>query len=115
MIGEMLAVITEDPKGKIIKPYLPEGAKQDIRDWTAKNKNHKAFYRVIPQMNASCQNCGDALFLMVSFARSGPYSQVPGHRRGESLTWFDGSQSAGAGWYIVARTMQYDCPHCRGE
>ena len=96
-----------------ITPDLPYEAKKRIRDWRAEGKFNNAFYRVIQQKPLTqCRNCADAGFIMVSFTRAGPFENVPNHRKNETITWFDGNEKAGKGWYIISQTRSYDCQHC---
>ena len=97
-----------------ITPDLPIAAKEAIRKWRAEGEFNNTFYRVLQQKPmANCQNCGDAGFVMVSFTRAGPFENVPNHRIGETITWFDGNEEAGKGWYIISRTRSFDCQHCK--
>ncbi len=95
-----------------ITPYLPQEAEEDIRNWRAKDK--PAMQRVLPESShAQCRNCQDSQFVLVSFCKAGPFNQVPGISRGETLTYND--QGPGIGWYIVKQTLSYECPHCAGK
>jgi hypothetical protein len=97
-----------------ITPFLSKDSRIEIQEWNARKNEHNAFHRLIDQVgNVECQNCGDFMFLLVSFVRAGPFRSVPNHRVGETLTWFDGDQSHGKGWYIVVKTRSFDCDNCR--
>jgi len=96
-----------------ITPDLSGRAKGDIKRWRAEGEYNKAFHKVLEQYpGARCKNCGGAGFIMVSFTRAGPFDAVPNHRPGETLTWFEGNNQAGKGWYITNKTISYPCHHC---
>ena len=98
----------------VVTPYLPKVAKEDIKDWRSKGTYNNAFHRLIDQVgNVTCQNCGNSGFLLVSFSRAGPFESIPNHKSGETLTYFEGNQFAGKGWYIIVKTRSFDCPECR--
>ncbi len=98
----------------VMTPYLPKITKEDIKDWRSRGTYNNAFYRLIDQVgNVTCNNCGDSGFILVSFTRAGPFQEIPNHKSGEILTYFEGNQFAGKGWYIVVKTNSYDCPECR--
>lgn len=97
-----------------VTPFLSKDSRIEIQDWKNRKEVHNAFHRLIDQVgNVECKNCGDFQFLLVSFARAGPFRSVPNHRVGETLTWFDGDQFRGKGWYIVVKTRSFDCDNCR--
>lgn len=96
-----------------ITPDLPRGALMEIKEWRSGSKYNNSFYRVLEQTPvAVCKNCGDSGFIMVSFTRAGPFDTLPNHKAGETITWFNGNEQSGRGWYIVVRTISYDCQHC---
>lgn len=96
-----------------IAPYLPEEAKEKFREWQLKGKI--AFQKVVPQRkDADCKNCQDIGYIYVSFARAGPF-KAPVRTSGDwVISYFDGDESAGKGWYIV-RTQAFLCPACAGR
>lgn len=99
---------------KFITPYLPQEAEQDIASWRQQGK--LAVQRVLPMaMRAQCRNCQDAEFVLVSFVKAGPFREVPGLSRGDTLNWTDGLDGHGPGWLIVTKTISYTCPHCAGR
>lgn len=96
-----------------VTPDLPARAKIEIKEWRSKGPYHRTFHRVLEQFsNARCKNCSDAGFILVSFTRAGPFSSVPSHGRKETITWYDGDEHCGAGWYVIVRTESYTCHHC---
>lgn len=96
-----------------ITPDLPQVALNDIKDWRSKSKFNNVYHRVVEQSPiARCRNCGDTGFILISFTRAGPFEDVPNHKVGESITWFDGDEQCGKGWYIITNTISYDCHHC---
>lgn len=98
-----------------VTPDLPKDAMEKIKLWEKESRYNKVFHRVLEQLsNAECKNCGDAGFIMVSFTRAGPFESVPNIKKNESLTWFDGNELCGKGWYVVEKTMSYPCHHCDG-
>ena len=99
-----------------ITPDLPREAKIQIKSWRSEGKYNKTFHRILEQYpNAHCKNCGDVGFIMVSFSRAGPFDSVPNNKSGEVLTWFDGNDEAGKGWYIINKTLSYPCQHCEAS
>lgn len=99
-----------------VTPDLPNEAVKSVTNWKSESKFNNAFFRVIEQTSeAICKNCGDAGFVMVSFTRAGPFQDVPNHRVGETLTWFEGNQECGKGWYIITNTISYKCHHCESS
>lgn len=98
-----------------VTPDISSQARLEVRTWKAENKCNNAFYKVIEQLDdASCRNCGDYGQVLISFTRAGPFSNVPNHKKGESITWFEGDGECGKGWYIVVITKSYVCHHCDG-
>ncbi len=96
-----------------ITPDLPGEAKQRIKEWRGEGDFHNTFYRILQQPAlVTCKNCGDAGFVMISFTRAGPFDSVPNHRFGETITYYGGSEEVGPGWYIISRTISFDCHHC---
>ena len=107
---------SEAIRPRYITPTLPAKAGFDIAAWSSKSRYHRTFIRPLMQIDGVfCKNCVDADFVMVSFVRAGPFGSVPNHGKGETLTWFDGDEKAGKGWYIIKYTVSYDCPMCRPE
>jgi hypothetical protein len=103
-----------ESQGALVTPFLSKDDRAEISEWNARNTYNNSFYRVIRQVgNISCQNCGDAGFIVISFTKAGPFESVPGHAKDESLTYFEGNQFCGKGWYIVKRTVSYPCSNCR--
>ena len=100
---------------KFITPFLSKDAQYQITEWKNKKTTNNAFHRLVEHVgNVECQNCGDAGFLLISFSRAGPFQNVPNHPKGETLTYFEGNQFCGKGWYIIKRTVSYPCSNCRG-
>ena len=105
---------SEDNRPIYITPTLPQKAYTDIANWKMKGKYYIAFICALMQADGvHCKNCVDADFVMVSFCRAGPFARVPNHKIGETMMWFDGSELAGKGWFIIKQTVSYDCPLCR--
>ena len=101
---------------RYITPTLPTKANFDIATWRGRGKYHNAFIRPLVQIDgALCKNCVDDGHVRVSYCRAGPFASVPNHKAGETLTWFDGDERSGKGWYIIQNTVSYDCPLCRPE
>jgi len=99
-----------------VVPDLPLQAKMEVRAWRKENKHNDAFHKVIEQLDvARCRNCGDYGQVLVSFTKAGPFRDVPNHKRGEVITWFDGDGESGKGWYVVVMTKSYECHHCDNE
>lgn len=96
-----------------ITPYLPREAIEEVRSWRALGK--AAFVKVVGQLDipANCKNCAGLGAVNVVYAENGPFKDVPDTRK--VITWFDGGPGQGKGWYIIARTMAYKCPHCGGK
>jgi hypothetical protein len=99
-----------------VTPDLPIEARREMSDWERSSVNHKAFVRVVEQFpNAECKNCGGSGSIYILFARGGPFREAPGHRVGESLTWYPGDGMIGKGWYIIKETKCYQCHRCKTE
>jgi hypothetical protein len=99
-----------------IKPYLPSEAHQLANEWEAK-KNHNISMQYVLAANehARCRNCQDFGYVMLRLVRAGPFQKVPNHSKSDTLMWFDGSPGYGRGWYITAKTVSFECPHCMGR
>ena len=109
-------MISEEVRIRYITPTLPTKARFDISAWRTRGKYHNAFIRPLVQIDGVlCKNCVDDGYVRVSYCRAGPFASVPNHKAGETLTWFEGDEKNGKGWYIIAHTASYDCPLCRPE
>lgn len=107
-----------------VTPYLPAEAHEHAREWKRRGNTNVVLQRVLSALRvemedgtlitARCQNCQDVGFVYVSFCRAGPFRYAPGHKRGEVITWYDGDPLE-TGWYIVVKTQEYTCPHCKGK
>lgn len=78
---------SETVEQALFMPYLPEDAKEQMRNWMAKGLT--VFQSVVPQFsNAVCKNCGDLDVVYVTFCKAGPI-QTPRYS-GSAICWFDG-------------------------
>lgn len=94
-----------------VTPYLPKAAERIIA-------NHERDYKlpvfvlamdIMP--GAACRNCGGGGKIYLRRTKAGPFKDP---RPGPVLTWFDGNNRFGRGWYQVADTLIFDCPECIG-
>ena len=93
-----------------VAPYLP---KEAIATAQAHEKTgHAAFVKAYDKAHSplACPNCQGMGFVHLVLTKSGPNSSPS---PGGVLTWFDGNERYGKGWYIIERTLQYDCPECK--
>lgn len=95
-----------------VTPYYPKSAIEKCEEWESKGK--KCFPKLVPKLNeADCGNCQDMGYVLMSFARAGPFKHPVSTSSPWALMWFDGP-GAGAGWYVV-RTQSFVCPNCAGR
>ncbi len=105
-----------DDQNTYITPYLPREAHELATEWEGKKKHHIAFqYVLASNAHSKCRNCQDFGYVMLRLVKAGPFRQVPNHSKRDTLMWFDGSPGYGKGWYITARTVSFECPHCMGR
>jgi len=98
----------EDP-GTYVIPYLPSRVKTEANDW--RKKGRAVFQRIIStREDVLCRNCGDVRYIYLSFCKAGPFQSAPSTKA--VVTWFDGDNINGKGFYIVENTVAYSCPHC---
>ena len=94
-----------------ITPYLSgqaSGAAQDHR-----SKGKPVFVKALlhnPGTAGYCKNCGGGEVIYLTMASAGPFQSVPATKK--SITWFDGDEMNGKGWYIIERTVTFPCPEC---
>ena len=101
----------EDP-GSYISPYLTAQAKADARSWRAQGK--AVFQRICNVRDgAECRNCSDVRYVYLSFCKAGPFPSAPSTKA--VVTFFNGDNINGKGYYIVKNTVAYPCPHCEQE
>ena len=93
-----------------VTPYLPKEAEADAQAWQRSGK--AAFVKAYEQAHNQlvCPNCQGVGFVMLNLASGGPFSSPPS---GGVITWFDGNDRYGKGWYRVEKTLAYDCPECK--
>lgn len=99
-----------------VTPSYPVDAYEEAAAWEKRGGYNTAFFRILPKApEPGCRNCQDAGFVMIAFCRAGPFRQgPPGHKKGETLMWFEGDHKRGQGWYISTKTISYECPACNG-
>ena len=89
---------------------LPQQAKRDIAAWRQQGKAaHVAVGEPLPQM--ACEDCVDLQQIFVRFCSAGPLRNPPGGRK-PIMSTFDGN---GVGWWVIEKTVPYECPLCIGE
>jgi len=92
-----------------VTPYLPKDAQALA---TAHERGgHAAFVKAYDQAfnQLVCGNCQGVGFVMLVLTSRGPYSSPS---PSGVLTWFDGDETHGRGWYTIEKTLCYDCPEC---
>jgi predicted RNA-binding Zn-ribbon protein involved in translation (DUF1610 family) len=101
-----------------ITPYPPNDAIVAARNWMREH-NQPVFILAMnqnldPTLHIpTCPNCDDVGFIFLRLAKAGPL-KVPGSLA-EVSTWFDGNGQFGKGWYIIEKTLSFDCPECSGR
>ena len=98
--------------GSYIAPYLTPQATADAKNWRARGK---AVFQMVVETreDAECRNCSDVRYIYLSFCKAGPFQTAPSTKA--VVTWFDGNNIYGKGFYIVENTVAYPCPHCEQE
>ena len=99
----------------IITPYLPKFAELAINEHY-KSTKQPAFLKAVdlnPNYTCYCQNCAGLGMIFVQFAEKGPFHEIPMTRK--AITYFEGDGVSGKGWYIIEKTENFTCPHCKGE
>jgi len=94
----------------IITPYLPKMAEMAIKDHP-----RPCFIRAVElddRYTGYCRNCAGLGVVLISFSDSGPFHDIPTTRK--PITFFDGDGQTGKGWYILGKTEEFTCPHCKG-
>jgi hypothetical protein len=88
------------------------------RQWV-KDHNMPVFVLALDRCNdpklhiPACPNCDGMEMVYIRLAEAGPY-KTPGSGKNIS-TWYDGDGQYGKGWYIIDRTIGFECPHCKGK
>jgi len=98
---------------KYITPYLGKDIQYKISN--ARKMGKTVFIKAFPELaTASCRNCGDMGYVYVDFCKAGPFPFPPSSGKA-IITWFDGNQYTGKGWYIKDDTFPSaaPCPHCK--
>ena len=94
-----------------VTPYLPAEATAAVK--AHERGGHPAFVKAYEQARNQlvCPNCQGVGFVMITLTEAGPYSSPSSSG---VITWFDGNEQWGKGWYRVGKTLTYDCPKCKG-
>jgi hypothetical protein len=94
----------------MVTPYIPKEATVTAK--AHERTGHAAFIRAYDKSHNPlvCPNCQGIGFVLLVLTSSGPFSSPSPMG---VLTWFDGDELHGKGWYVIDRTMQYDCPECK--
>ena len=101
-----------------ITPYLPKDAMVIAKQW-AKDHNMPVFVLAYdhsddPKLHIpSCKNCSGAEVIFLRLIKAGPYKNNGSLK--DISTWYDGDGQYGKGWYIVDRTLAFECPACKGK
>lgn len=113
-------------KPNYVTPYLPEAALMAASVWEAQRKQPVFVLAIDSPVSPSpatdaarrgearraCPNCGGLGAVYLRFCESGPHSAPTGG----VITWYDGDGVYRRGWYRVAETKIFPCPHCqKGE
>ena len=94
-----------------VTPYLSEQAKQTAKEHRRQGK--PVFVKAMqhyPGTAGYCKNCGGGGVIYLTMISAGPFKDVPAGKK--SITWFDGDELNGKGWYIIDRTMTFPCQEC---
>lgn len=94
-----------------ITPTYPKEAILTAKAWAASH-NMPAFAMVIemqPNVLYHCKNCTDLGILYLKLPSKGPFASPI---LGKVVTWFDGNEAFGKGWYTVEQVLPYACPMC---
>lgn len=92
-----------------VTPYLPRDA--IIAAQAHERTGHPVFVKAYERADneLACPNCQGVGFIVLNLAKAGPFKSPPPTG---VITWFDGNERYRAGWYVIAETLQYDCPEC---
>jgi hypothetical protein len=94
-----------------VAPYLPKEAvaMAQVHERQGQAAFVKAYERAVNPL--VCGNCQGIGFVMLVLTKAGPLSSPS---PSGVLTWFDGDEHHGRGWYVIDKTLCYDCPECKG-
>ena len=99
-----------------ITPRLPNRAHTAGQLHENEGSYNVCLVRAVPTIKRPhCRNCQDVGYVFLSFCTAGPFQHIPAHGKGEKVTYFNGGQGVGKGWFIVRETIQYQCPNCQGK
>ena len=98
----------------IITPYINDSETKLAQTYMRTHKQ-PVFVMAVDlddRYSGYCRNCAGIGFIYVRMMRAGPFKDVPTTK--DIITWFDGNEYFGKGWYIQGNTMSLICPHCKG-
>jgi len=92
-----------------VAPYMPGEAR--VAAQAHERTGYPAFVKAYERATnpLACPNCQDVGAVLLTLAKAGPFKSPPSNG---VITWFDGDERYGKGWYVIDRTMQFDCPEC---
>lgn len=94
-----------------VTPYLPGEGKAAVQ--VHERNGHPAFVKAYERSAnpLACPNCQGVGMIVLNLAASGPFKSPPGG----VITWFDGNEKYGKGWYVIDKTLAFECPECKGK
>ena len=102
-----------------VTPYLPKLGVITAREHERSGK--ATFIKAYEFSADQCPNCQGMGIVWLIRTDSGPYTKfVPSgawdnHGNLKIVTWFDGNERFGKGWYLIMDTLAYPCPKCGGN
>lgn len=96
---------------RTVTPYLPQEARMAAQ--AHERLGHPAFVKAYDKSSnpLACPNCQGVGFIILNLAKAGPFKSPPGG----VITWFDGNEKYRQGWYVIDKTLAFDCPECHKE
>lgn len=98
--------------GELITQTLPPAAVAAAKNWE-KSRGMPAFLQAYQPYPNSCKFCQGVGFIYLKLCSKGPYQSTISTK--DPVTWFDGNERYGKGWYIIAETMAFECTSCGGR
>lgn len=96
-----------------ITPEFPPEAYTMANNWS-RAKSMPAFAVVVEMTGLAeklcrCKNCADLGMIYLRLPGRGPF---PSPVAGGAITWFDGNERFGKGWYVIEQEQAFVCPAC---
>lgn len=95
-----------------VTPFLKPEDQAMLDTWMSGYKM-PAFVLATDNYRAKCQNCCDFTVIYARLCSKGPFSVPPGGMR--AITWYQGDERFGKGWYIIEKSTYFNCPVCNAD